>query len=369
MGTFISLVLATTPHQADAVERVVAEGSGETPGEAVHDAQRNAVQKELGAMISSETMVENMTLIRDRILTRVKGYVKDYEILSRECNDICRATIKARVEKMTLADDVAILCDILPRLNYPTLVARVEQKTVGKDNNLFTSGLTTVEETITRILIDKGFRVTDFAALSAKHQREAKLMSATGNNLGRALEAASAIAQIMINCQALAEDNGPSPDKGGMHSYGATLTVEVYETSTGRILASAMAEADVFHHSFSHGTQEAMAKAAERLSGELSEKIIQSWLDACYNPHDVTVTIEKISFSALKKIQTALEDINGVQRVNQRDYLRGRAELVVGWLTCNTMRLAEHLDQLKVEDNLLQVLEVEGNSIRLGHDG
>ncbi|MGM0681520.1 MAG: hypothetical protein ACQES8_04755 [Thermodesulfobacteriota bacterium] len=367
VGIITLLALAATPEGTVAAEWAVAEGSGETGSEAIHDAQRNAVQQELGVMLSSETMVENFTLIQDRILTRVKGYVKKYEVISKKCTDICQVKIKAQVEKMALADDVAILCDILPRLNYPSLVTIVEQKTVGKSNNLVSSGLTTVEKIINKNLMDKGFRVANSAALKARRKKEADLLAATGNELGQALETASSLAQIMINCQALAEDNGPSPYNERIHSYSATLTADVYETSTGRILASTVAEANTPHISFTQGTQEAMKMAAAKLSGELSGKIIQSWLDACYNPHDVIVTVEKIDFSGLRKIKMAMADINGIERVNQKNYLRGRAELVVGWLSCNTMRLAERLDQLKVGGKLVHVLAVEGNNIRVAY--
>ena len=49
--------------------------------EALRDAKKKAVQQGVGALLSSETEVENFQVISDRILTKSKGAVKDVKIL------------------------------------------------------------------------------------------------------------------------------------------------------------------------------------------------------------------------------------------------------------------------------------------------
>ncbi len=352
---------------------VIAEGmaavSGSSPAmsrqEALHDAQRNAVEKALGTMLSSETLVENMVLIKDKIFTRVEGYVKHFEILSQACDaDTCSVTIEAEVEEMSLADDVAALVHILPRMNYPTLVVSAAQKDLSSELQDVSLGVTTLEQTLTRNLADKGFRVADPSALEAEQLRQATLLEASGDTLAKALEAASLLAQVVVKAQAVSQDNGASPYNDRLHSYGSFLTAEVYETATGRQLATATAEANVPHHSFAIGSQKAMEKAAEKLSEELSAQIVRVWLDACYNAHDVSLIVEKAAFGDLSDLKNALAEVRGITRVNQKSFLRGRADLVLGWQSCDTLRLAELLENLAIPSGTLRVLEVQGNSIR-----
>lgn len=368
LNLLLALIVTLSPLQAFAqqAQTTVAEGVGADKSAALHDAQRNAVQQVLGAMLSSETLVENMVLIKDKILTRVQGYVKSYDITSEKCTaGECTVAIRAEVEEIALADDVAALIHILPRMNYPTLVVQFEQSTLSGNLDSIAVDVATVEQVLVKTLSDKGFRVADSSAMAAERARQSNLMAMTGDPLGQALETASHLAQVMISGQAVAQDNGASPYNERIHSYGAVLTAKVYETATGKLLASSSAEANIPHHSFSMGTQKAMQEAAAKLTEDLSSQLVQSWLDACYNDHDVTLTVEQISFGDLKALQENLINLSGIARVNQKSFLRGRAEVVVGWQNCNTMRLATMLDGLSVKSRRLEILEVQGNVIRV----
>ena len=51
---------------------------------ALDEAQRNAVEKAVGVMITSATSVENFQVKMDRILSESKGYITSYKIISEE---------------------------------------------------------------------------------------------------------------------------------------------------------------------------------------------------------------------------------------------------------------------------------------------
>lgn len=339
--------------------------------EALRDAMRNAVQHALGAMVSSETLVENFVLIKDKILTKVDGYVRHYDIVSQSCTGSdCSVKIRAQVEQMALADDVAALANILPMMNYPTVVVAFSQKTLGQDLQNVELDMATVEQAVYQVLTRKGFRTAEASALEAEKLRQAALMEMTGNKLGKALEAASHLAQVMVTGQAVLQDNGSSPYNEKLHSYGAFLSGKVYETGTGRVLTSASAEANVPHHSFAIGTQKAAQKAAEKLAEELAGNIVKSWLQACYNEHDVALVVENVPFGKVEALKSAImQNVKGALRVNQRSFLRGRAELAIGWQNCNTQRLAEMLEGMKIGKDKLQIIEAQGNSIRVAYVG
>jgi len=367
MALLIGSVLFFFYGHVAASEFVKAEGSGETKTESLHDAQRNAVSQVLGVMLTSQTMVENFVLLEDKILTKVEGYVKHYEILSQKCSQTdCTSVIKAQVEKNELADDVAALANILPRMNFPTIVVSVAQKSLTRDLGDVSIDMSTVEQSMGKIMADKGFRIAEASALEAEKLRQANLAKVTGNNVGSALEIASHLAQVIISGQAVVQDNGASPFNEKIHSYGAFISAKAYQTGTGQFLASASSDANVPHHSFAIGSQKALEKAAGQVVEKLSDQIIQSWLDDCYNDHDITLVVENITFGKLGKLKKAiLSEVKGVSRVNQKSFLQKRAELLVGWANCNTLRFAEKIEEMTSMANMLEITEVQGNIIRV----
>ncbi len=355
------------PHSAKASDTVTAEGSGETRSDALLDAMRNAVQQVMGGMLESETLVENMVLIRDKIFTRVKGYVKSCDILSQSCHGgICNVKIRASVDRMDLADDVAALVHILPRMNYPTMLVLFQENSYRNDMQKVPVDVSAAEQTVVSRLSEKGFNVVESAALDMERRRQSAIMHAAGDKLAGALEAASYLAQVMVTGKVVAQDNGPSPYNNRIHSYGAVITAKAYETITGKMLASVSSRANAVDISFSGGVQKAVDKAAARLADELSARITRTWLDYCYNVHDITMTVENLSFSQFRPLREAmLNRIRGVAHVNQRSFLRGRAVLVVGWQNCNTMKLAQKLDGMHFKGGRVKVMETQGNAIRI----
>ena len=62
-------------------------GRGTTKEEAIQDALRIAVEKATGVFIYSVTDVENFQLVKDKIATISRGYVKNYEIMEEKNNE------------------------------------------------------------------------------------------------------------------------------------------------------------------------------------------------------------------------------------------------------------------------------------------
>ena len=364
--TAVFAILVLFCSQSTASDFIRAAGSGGTKDESLHDAQRNAVSQALGVMLSSQTMVENFVLLEDKILTKVQGYVKEYKIISQTCGQTeCTTIISAKVEKAELADDVAALAHILPRMNFPTIVVSIAQKELTSKLGSVGLDMSTVELAIGSAMSQKGFNIAEASALEAEKMRQANLAKMTGNARSSALEIASHLAQVIVSGQAVVQDNGPSPFNDKIHSYGAFLSVKAYQTGTGQLLASTSAEANAPHHSFAIGSQKVLEKAAVKATEKLSDQIIQAWLNDCYNDHDITLVVENIPFGKLNVLKKMISSqIAGVTRVNQKSYLQKRAELLVGWRNCNTQRFAEKLSETPALARLVEITEVQGNIIR-----
>ena len=333
--------------------------------DALNDAKRNAVEQTLGSMLTSETLVENYVLVKDKILTRVQGYVKNYTIISEKFSgDECTIVIRAEVEEMALADDVAALAGLLPRMNYPTLAISIKEQSLNAQSGQLNIDLSAARQALSQALQSKGFNLVDLDALQRQSRRQAGLAAAQGNAMKQAQEAASYQAQLLITGSAVVQDNGASPYNQRLHAYGATITANIHESATGRILATANAQASVPQYSFALGSQKALSQAATKLGDDLSDQVVKVWLDACYNEHKVMVIVEDAGFGEVQKVVRAVAALRGVSTASQRAFVRGRAELQVGWHNCNVVRLAEVLSGLSVGSKKLEVIEVDGNSVR-----
>jgi hypothetical protein len=333
--------------------------------DAIDDAQRNAVEQTLGSMLSSETLVENFILVQDKILTRVQGYVKNYKILSENyANSECTIVISAEVEEMALADDVAALARLLPQMNYPSLAISLKEQSLTADSANIDVSLNAARQTLMQVLQSKGFTLVDLDALEYERQRQMGLMAGQGDKMKQAQEAASHQAQLLISGSAIVQDNGAAPYNARLHAYGATITADIHESVTGRILASANAQATAPQYSFALGSQKALSQAATDLANQLSDKVVQVWLDSCYNEHKVRVVVEDVGFAEVSALLAALKTVSGVSTAQQKSFVRGRAELLVGWKNCNIMRMAGSVHALVVGAKQLEVVEVEGNTLR-----
>jgi hypothetical protein len=332
---------------------------------ALDDAQRNAVEQSLGTMLTSETLVENYVLVKDKILTRVSGYVKNYRVIEEHYSTTeCTITISAEVEEMALADDVAALAGLLPKMNYPDLAISLQEQSLTAESGRVDVNLSAARQTLMKVLQSKGFSLVDLDALNIERQRQMGLQAASGDAMKQAQEAASHQAQLLISGSAVVQDNGAAPYNSRLHAYAATITADIHESATGRILASANAQATAPQYSFALGSQQALSKAAEDLANQLSDQLVQVWLDACYNEHKVKVVVEDVSFSDVNNLQRSLNAVAGVTTAQQRSFVRGRAELVVGWKNCNVMRMAGSINELTVGGKKLEVIAVEGNTLR-----
>jgi len=74
-------------------------GSGSTEQNAIHQAMREAIEREAGTFIDARTLVENHMLISNEIYTNSSGYIQNYEVIrSWQENGLYNVEIKANVQ-------------------------------------------------------------------------------------------------------------------------------------------------------------------------------------------------------------------------------------------------------------------------------
>ena len=92
------------PAQPDIVE-VVAQGMGTDANVALLNAYSNAVQQALGQYVDAETLVQNDTIVRDKILTYSKGFIQEAtKVNESQANGLFQVTIRAKVKRQQLLE-------------------------------------------------------------------------------------------------------------------------------------------------------------------------------------------------------------------------------------------------------------------------
>ena len=62
-------------------------GEGSTLDSAIHTALRNAIEREVGVLIDSQTLIQNQQIINDEIILDSSGFVENYEIIRQGQHD------------------------------------------------------------------------------------------------------------------------------------------------------------------------------------------------------------------------------------------------------------------------------------------
>jgi len=103
---------------------IISTGTGITYDHALNNAFQNAIQTSLGAFIQSESIVENLILIQDEIVTHSKGYVTNYKIIKekRMSDGSYMLTVDTNVNKKLMIDDAQTLEILMKMTGHPRLI-------------------------------------------------------------------------------------------------------------------------------------------------------------------------------------------------------------------------------------------------------
>jgi hypothetical protein len=94
------------PKRDRGIQRVVADGLGRTPDEALQDAFRKAVSIVAGTIVNAESRIENDRLVEDRLLTFSDGYVEQYQELEAATSQA--GLIRRRIVAVVRRDDMLL---------------------------------------------------------------------------------------------------------------------------------------------------------------------------------------------------------------------------------------------------------------------
>jgi len=303
---------------------------------AIEDAQRRAVEQVVGTMVSASTMVQNFQVIEDKILTKSKGYVKGYKILSeKEQDGVMVVQIEAMVLLGGVKGDLDAIGNLLAQKEYPRVMVLIAEQNIGQTGYSYWWGSTggsasigVVENTIIDEWGQKGFRFVDHNVLAGKLTKKHafKVTGANGLSNSQAEQIANLTdAQLVITGTAVARDVGTVMNTQ-MHSGQANLSVRIINTDNGEILATTTVHSAAAHiDTLTAGTR-ALQKVTRKMGEKLLEKVLDKWASST-----AMVTLEVKGITSYKWLnrfkETMMDEVRGVKGVYERRYADGKAEL------------------------------------------
>jgi hypothetical protein len=319
---------------------------------ALDEAQRNAVEKAAGVMITSVTNVENFQVKMDRILSESQGFITSYKIISeKRTGDNYEVEIEAEISQGKLRDKMTAINLIMVRKSKPRVMIIFTEQ-AGKD--------AMAEAVMTKYFRAQGFKLVDARTIKKNKDyeklqdiAEKKTISGIAHRYG---------AEIIIVNTVEAASNPFTIDKIEMNHNKVAISSKVINGDTGDIITTGTEQKATagMKGDFKALTDEVVTK----LSRNLVDNILEQWSAELANTATVKLVVSGFhSNSELQGFKSLLsEEIKGFKAANQRYYSRGKVELDLE-IEGDAQAVAHDVEQIRVKKKKIKVLEISPNRV------
>ena len=357
--TAISVVSA---EEKDDIRSVKASGSAMVVGgdiekakkEAIFDAKRNAVEQ-VGSQVIAKTVVENFDLVKDKIITKIDGYVHSYEILEEKpAEKSYQVKIEARVSKSALIDDAALIYNDMEKPRLMIIVPEVRGKEIFPPSQ--------AENAISEFFVEKGFTLVDQATARENIKKDELRKIAEGD------EKAAVKAGLRAGAEAVVIGTATMGDvesvKGILYASKSTVSIRALRTDNASLYAVSNKTESAADGVADAAQRKALETSSKSAARDIFWKIVKKWNDEKMMGAEIEVMINGIGFSDLKKVLTGLKETNGVKEVIQRSFDAPTAVLSITYQG-DAVRLAEVLSETKFKGFSVEVLSVSSGKINM----
>ena len=301
---------------------VTVTGYGMTVSEAENDALRNAVEKTLGVLVDSQTLVQNLTVINDQIYTQSRGFISEYNVQNRSqiSDGSWQVTINATVDdnpNSKLMNELTRLGIIDTRLRNPKIAVYIPEHHIQ-----YKIPDPAGETALVKTLVEAGFsNVTEVGS----RMSIAKPMNMNANQLTQAAQQFGV--DIMIVGEAFSEGMGdvgqwlPGNQTSKMQSCRARLEAKMFIVKTGQIIAADGKYGSAIDISESIASKKALANAGQQMGEYFIEQLMTL---GSGNRQSLQIVVTGSDFSRINVVQSALGKVRGVSNVQLSSYEGGK---------------------------------------------
>ncbi len=291
-------------------------GQPESRRNAIEDAMRNAVEEAMGTIVNVELLVENKAIVNEKILSQTKGYIQKYKINSEEeKGGLYRVQIEADVKLGKVRDDMEAAGLLMKRKQMPRLMVmtmpRTDPQVVSAGKQYVDSAAGVVEE----VFLKKNFSMVDVN----QHISKQKLAQATGNRDKLVALARDTGAELLVLTDATRYfERNVSLYGSNYQIYRSDIQLRVIETGTGKVIYSGSQQGEP------SASMDAVYDASRTLANAAIESILQKWSSDVNNATNYKLTISRVDFTSLEKLEKQIRNISGVDNLYRRAFDAGQ---------------------------------------------
>jgi hypothetical protein len=350
---------------------IIAGDKAKAEEDAVNDALRNAVEQVVGMHVESQTLVENFVVVQDRILSRTRGFVSAYRVVSREEEpDLIRVKVEATVKEADLVSDLDALHLLAARKGYPRLLVLIDEQIYldegGAEREPTTVDASTTTGALMSALRPKGFRFVDPSVVAAGAESN-MLSSALQGNAAEAVRIGRAYqADVILLGRAISRRGTIPYGGGGLVSMQSVVNVQAIRADTGEIFARADESAPQVGNSPLDAAHGALRKAVERLAPQLMGEIVDNWSQEVTGGTVVElVIVNDLGFTGVRRFITLLPGyVRGAEEVSMRNFAEGMTTLEVRFKG-SALDLAGELSTKEWAEFKIDVTGVTANRVQI----
>ncbi len=283
---------------------------------AIEDALRNAVEETMGTIVSVGLLVENKAIVNEKILSRTVGYIHDYKVYAEEeKGGLYRVKIEATVKLGKVREDMKAAGLLMKRKQMPRLMVitmpRTDPQVISPGKQYVDSAAGVVEE----VFLKEKFSIVDIN----QHISKQKLAQATANR-----DKLIALARD-TGAELLALVDATRYFERNVNLYGSNypifrsdIQLRVLETGTGKVIYSGSRQGEP------SASMDAIYEAGRELANAAIESILQKWSSDVNNATTYKLTIARVDFSNLEKLEKQIRNISGVDNLYRRAFDAGQ---------------------------------------------
>ncbi len=301
---------------------------------AIKDALRKAVEQGVGTFISSETVVENYELLKDRIYSKAEGYVTEYRVLRERAEDgLYRVLVRAKVKLGDIKRDLRAIGILVERRGRPRTMVLIGDEEVRA----------MVEER----LISMGFPLVDYETVARNTEKDVLDAAMKGNRKLARKVAMRNGAEIYVVGRVKSEEGSYR----GKRVYSVKIRLKAVETATGELLASVFVRKKI-----PFDETEAKRAAVEEAVDRLADAVLSRWKAGVV----VHLKVEGVPPTKVADLKDELyRKVRGIKGVYERE---SYGKYVLFELTTDTSPQEVLNDLRRIRH--LKVVEYEGQSVR-----
>jgi len=314
-------------------------------------AQRAAVEKAVGVLVSGQMVVSQARLIEDQVFAKTAGYMKDWDVLGEEEADgLHRTRIRARVKFGDVRKDLDGLGMLIKtkKVGNPRVMILVDEKVDGKP-----SDTRTVETALAAALLERGYKVVDADQLAQISNDEAAVKALNGDeamaaDLAKRFGADVAlVGKVDVKHFAGGKSAGGQGDDavlGDMFSYRGRLNIKAVKASSGQMVLADTREGAGMDLTKENAAVRCLARLAEEAGTPLAEKLAP----ALWEGSEARLEVAGVKdFARLQDIVKVVRACDGVRNIVTRSFAGGTAVLDVELASGNANTLSAQLDAQK----------------------